>query len=320
MSSSSLDRHLVRILAPATLVFVIGCGGGESEPSPVVPEGGAAATPTAVVETVPASITPDDRGTGRLEVMAGSVPFEIVPASIDFGPVLPGSINEGSFTISNRGDKAVRIVRATPSCVCTTLTDLTGVSVPPGGSVQLAASLDAPTVAGEKDAKIFVVLEGMERPAIVKLVGVVTLPVQPTPAYADALKGTTEGVIGLASTDGRPFRVLTSNGNAPMAVGAASNASATSHAMRWSIAGMAPESIPKWWIFTTDREDCPLVACRVRNEATGSKRDPERFTRRWIPKDDFLQLGRVASGDSVDVPVRITHYNPRGGGAIDRLG
>ncbi len=278
-----------------------------SDPAPSSP----ASTPPPVAES--------DDDDNRLDVMAGSVPFRITPATVDFGAVEPGSVNESVFTIANRGDRSVRVVRATPSCVCTTLTDLTGVAIAPGESVELRASLDAPTVAGEKDAKVFIVLEGMEQPAIVKLLGMVTLPVQPTPAYADALKGVSSGVIGLASPDGRPFRVIASNGGAPEFVGAGVDGpSRSSYAVRWSIDGMNADSIPKWWVFSTDREDCPLVACRVRNENTGSKRDAERFDRRWIAKDDFLTLGRLKIGEAVEVPIRLTHYNPRGAGAIDK--
>lgn len=317
-STPRIGRRATRIAGPlAVLVLLLAhCDRApEPEAAPTTSASPSPVTPPAAPPAEPRNVGATE---GSLRVMAGSVPFEIVPESIDFGAVAPGSINEGTFRIRNLGDKSVRVVRATPSCVCTTLTDLTGVAVPPGGSVELAASLDAPTVPGEKDAKVFVVLEGMEQPAIVKLVGVVTFPVQPTPAYADALKGVTEGVIGLASTDGRPFRVLASNGEAPRLVGGDASEPTVSCAVRWSIAGMSPTSIPKWWVFSTDHPDCPLVACRVRNEETGAKRDPDRFERRWIAKDDFVQLGRIAVGESVEVPMRLTHYNPRGGGAVDR--
>jgi hypothetical protein len=312
-------RSIAAITGPIALMlmFASACERAPEptpEPAPSMP----ATTTSSQVSTPPAVVEPADDG-NRLDVMAGSVPFRITPATVDFGAVEPGSVNESVFTIANRGDRSVRVVRATPSCVCTTLTDLTGVAIAPGESVELRASLDAPTVAGEKDAKVFIVLEGMEQPAIVKLLGMVTLPVQPTPAYADALKGVSSGVIGLASPDGRPFRVIASNGGAPEFVGAgADGPSRSSYAVRWSIDGMDADSIPKWWIYSTDREDCPLVACRVRNENTGSKRDAERFDRRWIAKDDFVTLGRLKVGEAVEVPIRLTHYNPRGGGAIDK--
>ena len=312
-------RSIAAITGPIALMLMLASACERaSEPTPEPAPSMPATTTSSQVSTPPAAVEPADDG-NRLDVMAGSVPFRITPASIDFGAVEPGSINEATFTITNRGERSVRVERATPSCVCTTLTDLTGVAIAPGESVALRASLDAPIVAGEKDAKVFIVLEGMSQPAIVKLVGMVTLPVQPTPAYADALKGVTNGVIGLASTDGRPFRVIASNGTDPDFVGpGGSGPSLASYAVRWSIDGMDPDSIPKWWIFSTDRDDCPLVACRVRNENTGSRRDASRFDRRWIAKDDFITLGRLRIGEPVEVPIRLTHYNPRGAGAIDK--
>jgi hypothetical protein len=314
-------RSIAAIAGPiALLILSTPACERAAEPTPT-PESTAPSTPAATTQTTvvaPPTIVEGSDDGDQLDIMAGSVPFRVTPASIDFGAVEPGSVNEATFTIANRGDRSVRVVRATPSCVCTTLTDLTGVAIAPGESVELRASLDAPTVAGEKDAKVFLVLEGMDSPAILKLLGMVTLPVQPTPAYADALRGVTSGVIGLASVDGRPFRVLASNGEAPESVGAAKGASSASHAVRWSIEGLEPDRIPKWWIYSTDRVDCPLVACRVRNENTGSKRDPGRFDRRWVPKDDFVPLGRVSVGEPIDVPIRLTHYNPRGQGAIDK--
>ncbi len=321
------DRRIAAVSGPIALLLAVlaACERPtDSESSVPAPSGGStvaesASPATTVAAPAEPSAPTTSEDDNRLEVMAGSVPFRIAPATVDFGAVDPGSINESVFTITNRGDRAVRVVRATPSCVCTTLTDLTGVSIEPGASVELRASLDAPTVPGEKDAKVFIVLEGMEQPAIVTLVGMVTLPVQPTPAYADALKGVNQGVIGLASPDGRPFRVIASNGGPPAFVGpGAEGPSRSSHAVRWSIEGMSPDSIPKWWIFSTDRDDCPLVACRVRNENTGSRRDASRFDRRWIAKDDFITLGRLRIGEPVEVPIRLTHYNPRGAGAIDK--
>ncbi len=312
-------RLIAAVSGPIAVMLMLASACERASESTPAPAPSASATTTSSPVSTPEAVVESDDDGNRLDVMAGSVPFRITPESIDFGAVAPGSINEASFTITNRGDRSVRVERATPSCVCTTLTDLTGVAIAPGESVELRASLDAPTVAGEKDAKVFIVLEGMTQPAIVKLVGMVTLPVQPTPAYADALKGVTSGVIGLASTDGRPFRVIASNGAEADFVGpGASGPSLASYAVRWSIDGMDPDSIPKWWIFSTDRADCPLVACRVRNENTGSKRDPERFDRRWIAKDDFLTVGRLTIGEPIEVPIRLSHYNPRGGGAFDK--
>ena len=257
---------------------------------------------------------------GRIQTTTAAGPLEIVPESFEFGAVAPGSINMGSFLIRNGGDRPVKVLQVKPSCVCTTLSDLAGTSIPAGGMVALEASLDAPKEPGEKDAKVFVQLEGMSRPAIVKLVGMVTMPVQPEPTYASALKGVDRGIIRLASNDGRPFQISASNGAKPDFVGfdPARDAPRNVYEVRWSIAGIPPMSIPRWWVFTTDRPDCPLVPCRVRNENTGSKRDMARFERRWIPTEDLVNLGRVPVGAKLERVFEIDHYNPRGGGSIDR--
>lgn len=256
------------------------------------------------------------RTSGRLQTGPGNTVL-IDPALVDFGSLQPGSINAAAFRISNTGTAPITIGKTTPSCVCTTLTDLAGRQVAPGETVMLEASLDAPKQAGKKDAKVFVYIDGAQRPAIVKMEGVVTLPVQPEPPYADALKGKNAGSIRLRSTDGRPFRVISSNGGPPILVGGDGSA-AQQHTVAWSVAGMPGQSIPRWWILTTDHPEQPLVSVRVRNENTGSARDPNRVGRRWIVLDDFIELGEVRVGEVREFTVQMDHYNPQGRGAVDR--
>ena len=48
---------------------------------------------------------------------------------------------------------------------------------------------------------MFLRVQGADRPATVRIKGMVTLPIQPTPPYAEALKGVTSGVIDLATAE-----------------------------------------------------------------------------------------------------------------------
>ena len=304
--------------ASVALILLVGCG-ETSE----VPDDTAGGTATLTAPAVPQETVSKPSAaiqSGRIDTVSAAGSLTIVPALHDFGAVSPGSVNQGSFAITNGGSRAVRILKVTPSCVCTTLSDLEGRMVAAGETVRLDASLDAPLQPGEKSAKVFVQLEGMSQPSIVKLQGMVTLPIQPEPAFASALKGTDQGSIRLRSIDGRPFSVVASNGGAPVFVDfdPATDEARNAYEIRWSIKGMAAGVIPKWWVFTTDRSDCPIVPCRVRNENTGSKRDPERFDRRWIMLDDLADLGRVAPGETRDVPIQLDHYNPRGRGVVDK--
>ena len=307
--------------ASVALILLVGCG--ETPEVPVASDGTGDGTARVTAPMAPQDTvsTPSVAiQSGRIDTVSAAGPLTIVPALHDFGAVSPGSINEGSFAITNGGSKAVRILKITPSCVCTTLSDLEGRMVDAGETVRLEASLDAPLQPGEKSAKVFVQLEGMAQPSIVKLQGMVTLPIQPEPAFASALKGTDQGSIRLRSIDGRPFRVVASNGGAPVFADfdPATDEPRNAYEIRWSIQGMAAGAIPKWWVFTTDRADCPIVPCRVRNENTGSKRDPQRFDRRWIMLDDLVDLGRVAPDETRDVSIQLDHYNPRGRGVVDK--
>ena len=317
-----LADPLARTLTSTALALMLGCGDGDADSSSAPDKDTSApgtreiAAPTTTFE--PSSSPPTTSGAVQAQTASGRV--DIVPEIIDFGAVGPASINRGDFKIINRGQRPVRVLRVTPSCVCTTLSDLAGTSIGAGESVSLEASLDAPKQAGEKEAKVFVQLEGMEQPAVVKLKGMVTLPVQPLPAFASALQGVDNGVIRLSSFDGKPFKVLASNGRAPSFEGYDPDRDdlRDRYTLRWSVAGMEPRDIPRWWVFTTDRMDCPLVSCRVRHPETGSRRDPTRFDRRWIMLDDFAEVGVVRAGSTVDVPIQLDHYNPRGRGKIDR--
>lgn len=112
----------------------------------------------------------------------------IAPPMIDFGVIKPGSRQNGEFKIQNRGQTAITIESAFPSCKCTTLSDIAGKIIQPGGDLELLASLDAPRTPGEKDAKVFVKIMSVEQPLIAKMQGVVQLPLLIQPVFIDALK------------------------------------------------------------------------------------------------------------------------------------
>ena len=309
------------------LVTLLSSGCGETSETatttpPATAEQIAGGNPPAAsaASSTEASAAASSSAVGSEDLLVPGGYIRVVPSAFELGAVAPGSVHPMTFSISNLGTEEVVIISAKPSCVCTTLTDLTGARIPPGGTIEMAASLDAPKQPGEKEAKVFLRVQGADRPATVRIKGMVTLPIQPTPPYAEALKGVNSGVIDLASTDGRPFSVLASNGAAPVFVGfdPAKDAPRAAYRVRWSIDGMAATVIPRWWIFTTDRPECVLVPCRVRNENTGARRDMARLPRHWIIEDDFVDLGEVRIGIPIEVSCVIKHYNPRGAGQVEQ--
>ncbi|MCH2162521.1 MAG: DUF1573 domain-containing protein [Phycisphaerales bacterium] len=297
--------------------MLTGCGGSDSESS----DAQAPSSDTAKAAPQPAW-TPPATKPQKIGMLSTSTPqggtLVITPAKFDFGDVGPGTMHPATFQLTNNGRSPLRIDSATPSCTCTTITDLAGTELAPGSTVQLEAALESPKQPGEKSAKVFVRLSGVEQPLIVEIVGNVTLPIRAEPAFADALKGKTSGTIMLSSIDGKPFKVLSSNGGQPTFIGynAAKDPPQSRYAVAWSIMGMACEAMPRWWVFETDRADSPLVPCRVRNDCTGSKRDMGRYQRHWIFSDQLLDAGTVRAGVPFTVKVDLEYYNPRQAGAV----
>lgn len=291
------------------LTAMLGC----EDSAPPTPGSG----PSAAAPWTPPITVPKGSGVVRVVVPPSGV-LEVSPESVDFGLVGPASTHPTTFVLTNRGSSPITVASVTTSCACTTTGSIDGLTIPPGGALDLDAALVAPRQPETKTSKVFLRIQGVDQPIQLKLTGDVTLPIKATPPFANALKGTTSGFIRLASMDGVSFTVLSSNGRNPVfqAFNPTTDAPRNSYSVAWSIAGMVCETIPRWWVFETDRADCPLVPCRVRNECTGSRRDQERFTRFWSFSDYLLDGGAVTAGEPFTLHVDLNHTNPRGRGEI----
>lgn len=247
-------------------------------------------------------------------------PVSIEPPLVDFGKVAPGSKLPAKFVIRNMGGQPLTIKSVVPSCKCTGVNILAGTVIAPGASVDLLVTLDVPGTPGEKDAKVFLTFEGYGAPRMALLKADASLPIRVTPAYIDALKAVVEGVLRVASDDGKPFRILSAGGRDPVFVGfdSANGAPQASYTLHWTVPNTSCESMPLWWIVETDRTDCPLVALRIRHECTGSKADPTKADRYWFFPEPLAVAGRLDAGESVVISMIIEHYNPKARGAIVR--
>lgn len=251
---------------------------------------------------------------------AQAAPVVIEPASIDFGKVPPGSKHPAKFSIRNVSAMPLTIKSVVPSCKCTDVNVLAGSVIVAGAAVELLATLDVPGTPGEKEAKVFITFEGYPAPVMAMLKADASLAVRSTPAYIDALKKVTSGTLSVAAADGKPFRIVTAGGVAPVFVDfdTAKDEPRSSYTLRWTASTATCEEMPLWWVVETDRVDCPLVPLRVRHECTGSRADPTKATRYWFIPEPLGVAGRVAVGQSVVLPITIEHYNAAGRGAVVR--
>lgn len=292
----------------------IGCGQApaptaDASKVPVAPTAPAASSERASAApaiVIPASSAAPIQAPQPRTAATQAHPLVVDPPKVEFGPVPPGARKSTTFTLRNPTGSPLKIIDAKPSCKCTDITPLKGVTIPAGGSVELQATLAVPRTPGKKDAKVMIVVEqyGM---TVAQMEATATLPIMASPEYVEALKGVASGSFTLAAGDGAPFSVIGSWG---LPVAEAQPGAKASHAMTWSTAGVSGP-LPQWVIVATDRADAPLVALRIRHESTGTLFDKDaREARQWFFADPLVVAGRMEKGSTRQLELDLESTNP----------
>lgn len=233
-------------------------------------------------------------------------PLVVDPPKVDFGAVPPGARKSTTFTLRNPTGSPLKIIDAKPSCKCTDITPMKGVTIPAGGAVELQATLAVPRTPGKKDAKVMIVVEqfGM---TVAQMEATATLPIMASPEYVEALKGVASGTFTLAAGDGAAFNVIGSWG---LPITEAQPGAKASHVMTWTTAGVNGP-LPQWVVVATDRADAPLVALRIRHESTGTLFDKDaREARQWFFADPLVVAGRMERGGKQQLELDLESTNP----------
>lgn len=244
-----------------------------------------------------------------------------MPGKFELGDIQPGSEHSRTFELRNISEQAVQVLAATPTCRCTTTNDIAGSRIPPGGMLPFTAVLAAPTTPGNKNAKVQITFVGNLPPLIVELEGDITMAIKADPPYVGGPKGKQPaGTVVVRSVDGKPFSILESGGRAPVFVGfdPSKQAPRSEYTLRWNIAWV--DDLPRhiWWVVFTDHPDCPVLPLRIRNDATGSRADLERFERHWRFDETILNAEMLQTGRPVTLEFVLKHYNPRARGAVQQ--
>ncbi len=196
------------------------------------------------------------------------------------GFIEPRSSVTREVPLRNTSDKPVRILKAVPSCTCTTL-DVTGKVIPPMGELLIPITMKVSSATGIKTANVQFVLEGVPTVLTVAMQGEVTYPVRALQLdpktdtrvpYVDAFTDSSKvkGVIEVVATDGKPFTVTGVQGSAPRFVGfdPASDSPRTAYLVEYDLSGIECAKMPPYLIVSTDRADAPVVDMRVRHACT----------------------------------------------------
>jgi hypothetical protein len=291
-----------------------GCDGGADDGAAAVstPE------PDVARSTPTAAAPPAARAADRSNVAqnpAGWPPVEFEPRELDFGILGPGETGSGSGRVWNVGSQPLSIIRSITSCGCTTTEDLGGRTIPPGGFIDFATSMEPKSGNGEKKEKVTFFFRGYEQvqvPFFFK--AELSQPVRVVPPRITAYDGRRKqtiysGEVTVTAQDGSPFRLLASHGAPPAFIDfdPAVDAPRAAYRVRWDITAMERAgNVPWFWVFETDRPDSPVVDIRVQHDSTRPQRNRSRP---WQPKDQRVVIGEAWPGTPVDVEAKI-EFNP----------
>lgn len=193
-------------------------------------------------------------------------PLVCEPAAVDFGFLLPNTPGEGVVLLRNTGDKPLTINLVQPSCKCTTISDLVGKQIPPGGSVELQIKLDGAPAMGVRRSSVKVMVDGYGRALDVAVKGEVSLPVRIVPPYINTIEQKNmTGRLIIESTNKKPFRILSSQGG-PISIQGfdeAQDEPRSSYVVRYDLTGFSTD-LPSYIFFETDVVGAGVVDVRVR--------------------------------------------------------
>lgn len=232
----------------------------------------------------------------------GPPPIRPEPLALDFGFIPPGETRTGSILLTNTSDRPLTLLAVQPTCSCTTTTDLAGKVLPPGESLSFEATLGASMVPGPRKATVKILAEGFGQAMELDVRGEVALPLRAVPsAITPPPGGPGRARVVLESVDRKPFRILSSGGAAPQYLGfdPTKDSLKATYVLRCDLEAMPRERWPAFWVVETDREDCPVVGLKVRDERFGL--DGVLKMREYA-----LNLGVLVAGEERDVAVDLT--------------
>ena len=317
-------------LATAIMALVIvfsGPGCGDSKPGNSTKVVSKTASSTTTPKAPIGAIGPSDQAiiypAGSVEIRPGATAVYGEPADVDFGVVKPGSKLRTEIKLVNPTNTPVIIQKAVPTCQCTTV-NVDGTTIPALGAVGIPMTLQVPSTTGEKKAAVNTILvmgaKGPEKGPRLTLRAIAAYAVQalastsqggPRTLWIDGLKQ--EGITGqiqLTSTDRRPFRVLSLNGEAPMPLQGNGQA-ATTQVIAYDLSQKTSTTMPKWMLIETDHPDAPMVEMRVRHR---SSMLPHQFKEYKVKVqfDGYIaNVGRVAPGSTTDFSVELKQFKGR---------
>jgi hypothetical protein len=249
-------------------------------------------------------LNPGDDGAFKPAPTIPALTIEIEPKEVDLGFLRPEQVGKGTITMRNTGDQPVELLRVSSNCSCA-VGKLSNSTVAPGETATVDVELTAGPNIGLLQREVQVWGKDNPTPIRVAVKANVSYDVSADPMFVNML-GERKGEIVLKSIDGKPFRVLSTNGEKPVLGGGDAGAPAGEHSVLWDFTAVDNANLPRWVIIATDHPTMPLLDLRVIHPSlfpAGAKPDP------WTPSQDRMLLGRVHVGQSFEREITLVKLN-----------
>jgi hypothetical protein len=284
------------------------------QPGTVPPSGLQSPAPPAPALS-PAPATPPASAQPPAQTAPANLPpivFE--PPILDFGRLKPNQGGVGSVNIKNTSDKPLKILASKASCTCTSV-NLANITIPPGQSVPMPAQFKGSSYLGKKQVAVIVRIAGYDD-IQVQGQAMISLPVFADPAFISAMTDpkthiaqAQQGELTIASEDGKPFRILSVQGNPPNLVDfdPVKDSPRNSYKIKWDFsyynshacADEQGKPMPEFWVVETDHPDCPVFDIQIRHACT--RQNLLNVGDQWIFPDKRTLLGLMKPGESKEI-------------------
>jgi hypothetical protein len=228
-------------------------------------------------------------------------PIVASPPGADFGVVEPGTVVSATIKLTNPLDRPVTVIKATPSCTCTTI-DMEGKTIPAAGTIEMPMSMKTSRSVGKKAAMVTLVFDGVPVPLVVRIDAETAYAVRANPPFIDALAPERmKGFFELLSVDGQPFTVKSIAGKPAQSADGSSMKPSNRQVVKYDLTNPGlHRSVPPFLVVETDHPKCPLLDLRVRHETT-----------RISPALNFAEfrenVGLVENDKPVEFEVQLKH-------------
>jgi hypothetical protein len=225
------------------------------------------------------------------------------PPVRDVGVADPNEVIRTTFTFTNTGKKPLVLKDTKAACSCTQAS-LSPTVIPPGGKATLNVAIDLRGASGPVDKDVQVFFEGNPIPVAARTTGTMSFAVAAEPHAARPNAGLA-GHLDLRSVDGRPFKVLAVNGEAPKVVSMTPPGGERGVSVKIEYQ-FQPGSMPNLLVIETDHPLAPVIDVPVHHQET-SQRENEYI---MVLNDIFimrkgLNIGVVTPDKPVEFKIQV---------------